>query len=272
MALWRWVESVQCWCLWGAALQLCGWGGLSLGWALGSQVSWSPWGACCSLCFSHWSGMESSRRWWQRPAVLCRGWQGWGFRSDAARAVQHPVHFCPWVQKDLWGREPSVCSSGPCQGCGGQQSSPGWVKPSPVCVGAVQRGTGSTVDRAGWAVAMLCHPAAFSILCWAWSLAQRFLPSPCFCLPPLLAPPATCVQLVLHRGSLSKILGVLVRLLITNYPDTLFEMLYRSLIVPDRVLPFPCLYTLFSEFRNVIAVSTDHPGHHCFSCSSSCSK
>lgn len=37
MALWRWVESVQCWCLWGAALQLCGWGGLSLGWALGSR-------------------------------------------------------------------------------------------------------------------------------------------------------------------------------------------------------------------------------------------
>lgn len=42
-------------------------------------------------------------------------------------------------------------------------------------------------------------------------------------------------------------------------------MLYRRLIFPDRVPPFPCLYTLFSDFRNIMAVRTDLPGHHCFS-------
>lgn len=77
-------------------------------------MSWCPWGAACSPCFSH-----------------CRGWSlsglvTWGQQWHAAAgsdtvmwvtqpcSVQHPLLLCCRVQKHILGRQSSMCSSGLC--------------------------------------------------------------------------------------------------------------------------------------------------------------
>lgn len=73
--LWRWVESVKCWCLRGAALELCGWGELSLSWARGCPGELMSPRSCLLPMLQSLQGMESFRAGDLRPAVACSSWQ-----------------------------------------------------------------------------------------------------------------------------------------------------------------------------------------------------
>lgn len=111
MDLWRWVESVKCWCLGGAALALCGWGGLSLSWALGSSGEPILLRSLPAPCTSELLQVPVTAG----QQLYAEAGSPGASRVTQQCSVQCPLHFCSQVQKLILGRQPSMCSSGPCQ-------------------------------------------------------------------------------------------------------------------------------------------------------------
>lgn len=201
----------------------------------------------CSLCFRHWNTWSPSGSGDLKPAVVCRGWQSCGFKSGTTMlCVTSSALSLTGAEAHLRQTTLHVFlrslleSMGECRAARATWGL--MLYASELC------GNGRDHHGEGWAVARHCSLAAFRAFCWTWSLAQRLSPSsPArqqfgpLCLPPplLLALPATYVpNLFVTKGVHSKILWVLVRSRFPNYPNTLFEMLYRSCILPESVPPF----------------------------------
>lgn len=115
MNLWGWVEPVKCYCLSGAAVELCMWGGLSLSWTLGSSgelISLRSLPApCASVTETGWGPSGSGHL---KPAVVHRCWQSCSFKSDAVVLCASFSVLLLTSAEHMLGRQHSVCSSGCC--------------------------------------------------------------------------------------------------------------------------------------------------------------